>query len=192
MSLFGLLRRLFAPAAKTARGRDAHRLDPSSPMPIAPRKTAARSGAGKHSERFLKQGGVLTGNDLISDLTDGANMVDGTLMHEHADDRKHDLDFMKKCCDQILKSPTGGMMPAPFYFRRVAILSRKKKNYEQEILYCENYIKIVKSVRQSKSDLRTLNEFSRLQQVMIEPFEKRLIKARQLHSARQFPTGRAE
>ena len=192
MSPFGLLRRLCSPVPKTARGRDAHWLDSSSPLPIAPMKMAASSGAGKHSERFLKEGGVLTGSELISDLTGGANMVGGAPMHEYADDRKHDLDFMKKCCDQILKSSTSRMMPAPFYFKRVAILSRKKKNYEQEILYCEKYIKLVKSVRQSKTDLRTLNEFSHLQQVMIEPFEKRLIKARQLHSARQFSVGRAE
>ena len=192
MSLFRLLRRLFAPAPKTARGRDANRLDPLLPIPIEPRKTAARGEAGKHSERFLMQGGLLTGNNLIGDLPGGTNMVDGTPMHEHADDRKHDLDFMKKCCDQILKSPTGGMMPAPFYFRRVAILSRKKKNYEQEILYCEKYIKLVKSVQRSQNDPRTLNEFSRLQQVMIEPFEQRLVKARQLHSAYQSFTKWAE
>ncbi len=35
------------------------------------------------------------------------------------------------------------IVPAPFYFLRVAVLSRKMKNYEQEIEYCEKYIDAV-------------------------------------------------
>ena len=189
MNLFKSLWRLFTPAPKTVCGRDEHQLDQSAYRPSSTRADTSTSVA--FSVR-PSAAAVLTGNDLISDLTNGANVVDGKPMYEYADEKKHDLDFMKKCCDQILESPTGGMMPAPFYFRRVAILSRKQKNYEQEILYCEKYIKLVKSVQQHRIDSRTPNEFSRLQQIMIEPFEKRLVKVRQLHSARQSSIGRAD
>ena len=36
-----------------------------------------------------------------------------------------------------------GLVAAPFYFERVAILSRKQKKYRQEVEYCERYIQAV-------------------------------------------------
>ena len=36
-----------------------------------------------------------------------------------------------------------GLVPAPYYFERVAILSRKEKDYQQEVAYCEKYIVLV-------------------------------------------------
>nr|MDU9043250.1 hypothetical protein [Candidatus Electrothrix aestuarii] len=52
---------------------------------------------------------------------------------------------MKKCCDAELRTmEKTGLAPAPYYFERVAILSRKEKNYQQEIDYCELYITMVR------------------------------------------------
>ena len=36
-----------------------------------------------------------------------------------------------------------GLVASPYYFERVAILSRKGKDYRQEIHYCETYIRLV-------------------------------------------------
>jgi hypothetical protein len=61
-----------------------------------------------------------------------------------ADDKKHDIEAMKRCCDAELETmDKAGLVPAPYYFERVAILSRKEKNYKQEIFYCEQYIEKV-------------------------------------------------
>lgn len=86
-----------------------------------------------------------TSGELISELTDGANLVDGKETWESAQDKKDDIEHMKRCCDAELKTmESGGLVPAPYYFERVAILSRKAKDYEQEIYYCEMYIKAVR------------------------------------------------
>ena len=85
-----------------------------------------------------------TSGELITEVTDGANLVNDKETWEHAEDKKHDLDTMKKCCDAELKTmEKAGIVPAPYYFERVAILSRKEQNYEQEINYCSLYIDVV-------------------------------------------------
>ena len=43
----------------------------------------------------------------------------------------------------ILENERKNEVPAPFSFERVAILSKKDKNYEQEVRYCEDYIEAV-------------------------------------------------
>ena len=67
---------------------------------------------------------------------------------------------MKKCCNAELKSmEKAGLVPAPYYFERVAILSRKEKNYQQEVDYCESFINAVerfykKHGTKGRSDVR--------------------------------------
>ena len=85
-----------------------------------------------------------TSGELIAELTDGANLVDGKQTWEYVDEKKHDIEYMKRCCDAEIKTmEKAGLVPAPYYFERVAILSRKEKNYQQEIYYCERYIYVV-------------------------------------------------
>ena len=85
-----------------------------------------------------------TSGELISELTDGANLVDGNQTWELAAEKKHDIEYMKKCCDAELKTMEAvGIVAAPYYFERVAVLSRKEKNFRQEIHYCETYIRLV-------------------------------------------------
>ena len=82
-----------------------------------------------------------TSGEIISEVTDGANLVNGKQTWELAEDGKHDIECMKQCCDSELATmEKATTVPAPYYFERVAILSRKLKNYEQEISYCELYI----------------------------------------------------
>jgi hypothetical protein len=60
-------------------------------------------------------------------------------------DNKTDIKSVVECCrDEIQKSIDTGIMPAPKYFEQVAILSRKEKNYENEIAICDMYIRLVK------------------------------------------------
>ncbi|WP_407278457.1 hypothetical protein U5817_19070 [Aromatoleum evansii] len=84
--------------------------------------------------------------ELIAELTGGANLVEGRRTWELAEQRKDDLHYMKECCEAELKTmEKAGLVAAPYYFERVAILSRKEKNYEQEVAYCERYIAAVES-----------------------------------------------
>ena len=81
--------------------------------------------------------------EILSEETDGANLVDGKQTWEYAQ-KKHDIEVMKKCCDAEIKTmEKANIVPAPYYFERVAILSRKEKKYQQEIDYCEMYLKII-------------------------------------------------
>ena len=85
-----------------------------------------------------------TSGELISELTDGANLVGGKQTWELADGKKHDIEYMKKCCDaELMTMETVGLVASPYYFERVAVLSRKEKNFRQEIHYCETYIRLV-------------------------------------------------
>lgn len=93
-----------------------------------------------------EEGSPKNSGELISEVTDGANLVDGKQTWELAKGKKDDLEGMKRCCDAELKTmKKAGIVPAPYYFERVAILSRKNKNYRQEIFYCEQYIEKVEA-----------------------------------------------
>lgn len=82
--------------------------------------------------------------EAIAESTNGANLVDGKQTWELAEENKHELSTMIKCCDAELATyQKTGMVPAPFYFERVAILYRKQRNYSQEVAYCDKYIKVV-------------------------------------------------
>lgn len=100
----------------------------------------------KQPSLHRKDGTVKTSGELISEVTDGANLVEGKQTWKLAQECKHDLEVMKRCCDAELKTmDEAGIVPAPYFFERVAILSRKQKNYKQEVFYCEQYIKKVEA-----------------------------------------------
>jgi len=99
----------------------------------------------KESPRLKKTSGEpKTSGELISEVTEGINLVEDEQTWEYAEEKKHDIEYMKMCCDAELKTMRKtGLVPAPYYFERVAILSRKEKNYRQEVSYCESYINAV-------------------------------------------------
>jgi hypothetical protein len=81
---------------------------------------------------------------LVAEVTGGANLVEGRQTWELAEEKKHDIEWMKRCCEAELKTmEAAGIVAAPYYFERVAILSRKAKDYQQEVLYCEKYVRSV-------------------------------------------------
>ena len=91
---------------------------------------------------------LLDSGTLITKLSDGNNLVRGKQTWEHAKEGKDNIQLMKECCDaEIAASQKTCFIPAPFYFRRVAILSRKNKDYEQEIQYCSLYLTALSKVR---------------------------------------------
>lgn len=134
----------------------------------------------RQKQPFLqkKDGSPKTSGELISEVTDGANLVDGKQTWELAEVKKNDLEDMKRCCDAELKTmDKAGLVPAPYYFERVAILSRKIKDYQQEIFYCEQYIKKVgvfysKNGTEGVADVRKGSRFKAI--------VKRLPKAKEL------------
>jgi hypothetical protein len=100
---------------------------------------------GRKTLRLKKvNGDPKTGGELIAEVTEGANLLEGKQTWQYAEEKKHDIEYMKKCCDAELRTmEKAGLVPAPYYFERVAILSRKEKNYQQEVDYCEGYINAV-------------------------------------------------
>lgn len=82
-----------------------------------------------------------------------AFLIDGEDYVEKAEEKKHDIEYMKKCCAlELKKMKEKNEVPAIFYFERVAILSKKEKNYEQEVKYCEDYIKALDEFYENNKD----------------------------------------
>jgi hypothetical protein len=85
-----------------------------------------------------------TSGELIAEVTGGANLVNGKQTWEVVAENKNDIQIMKECCLAELKTMDAiAVVPAPYYFERVAILSRKEKLYEQEVFFCEQYVEKV-------------------------------------------------
>ena len=86
-------------------------------------------------------GSPKTSGKLISEATVGENLVNGLQTWELAEEKKDDLEAMKRCCDAELKvMDTAGLVPAPYYFERVAILSRKVRTTSKKYLTANNIL----------------------------------------------------
>jgi hypothetical protein len=82
--------------------------------------------------------------EAVAEVTGGVNLVDGKQTWELVAEWKHDIEMMKRCCTAEMETyAKTALVPAPYYFERVAILARKLKDYDQEIAYCETYIRLV-------------------------------------------------
>ncbi len=127
-----------------------------------------------------EDGTTKTSGELISEVTDGANLVDGKQTWELAEENKDDLEIMKRCCDAELKTmDKAGLVPAPYYFERVAILFRKSKDYAQEIFYCEQHIEKVESFysKNGTKGIADVRKGPRFKAIV-----KRLPKAKELYA----------
>jgi hypothetical protein len=131
----------------------------------------------KEFSLIKNNGEFKTSGEIIAESTDGANLIDGKQTWEHAVDKKHDIDYMKRCCDAEIKTmKMAGLVPAPYYFERVAILSSKEKNYQQEVMYCEMYIEAVEGFyRKGTSSVSDVRNGPRYKAIA-----NRLLKARKL------------
>jgi len=144
-----------------------------------PQNDKPESAQSKAFEVMLDEG--VTYGEAIAKVTDGANLVDGKHTWELAGSHKHDINAMKRCCDAEIKTyRITGDSPAPYYFLLVAILSRKQKNYAQEVQYCEHYLDLVRECyKRDDMPLETALKERRLNATDSTIYE-RLPKAREL------------
>jgi len=129
---------------------------------------------------------MILSKDIITEMSDGKNLVDGKHTWERADEKKHDIEYMKKCCNaELSMMKKAGFVAAPYYFERVAVLLRKAKDYQQEIHYCETYIGLVEKFYTGK-DTRQIADVRK--GPTYQAIVSRLPKAKELLS-RQLSTG---
>ncbi len=81
---------------------------------------------------------------IAANELDGATLVNGKnpvdLLNENPK-VKDDLDKMLACCRaELQRADIGEGMPAPFYFKRAAILFAKQKLIEKEIQICQLWL----------------------------------------------------
>ncbi|MHC1711309.1 MAG: hypothetical protein AB9872_04065 [Solidesulfovibrio sp.] len=70
--------------------------------------------------------------------------VDGVPVYEYAETHKHDFQKMYECCVAELKEASRSKnAPAPYYFWRCAVLSKKAKRYDIEVTVCQSYLDFV-------------------------------------------------
>ena len=94
---------------------------------------------------------------------------------DHSHD--HDLqEMVRRCREDIQASEDSGIMPSPKYFEQVAILSRKEKNYQNEIAICEMYIELINQYA-AKNNI-TETEATYQVRPKCAPFVKRLQNAK--------------
>lgn len=118
--------------------------------------------------------------EAVAKVTDGANLVDGKQTWEYADTAKHDIEMMKRCCEAEIKTYKKiGDWPAPFYFWRVAILSSKQKDYQQEVDYLQMYVDIVR------------REYARDDMPLDDAVKKRVLSARVCEIFDRLPKAKA-
>ncbi|ABM96795.1 hypothetical protein [Methylibium petroleiphilum] len=124
--------------------------------------------------------------DWVTQLAGGANLVDGKPTWEHAETAKHDLNVMLRCCEAELETmQRTGLVAAPFYFERAAILLRKAKEFEREVIVCERYLRAVDAFYASAASSGHADVRKGPTCVAIQ---RRLVKARELAGKLQTST----
>jgi hypothetical protein len=58
----------------------------------------------KEPDLFKENGESKTTGELMAEVTDGASLVGNKQTWEHAEEKKHDLEYMKKCCSAELST----------------------------------------------------------------------------------------
>ena len=86
--------------------------------------------------------------------------------------------LMEHCRDEIRNSEDLGIMPSPIFFEQAAVLSRKEKNYANEIAICDMYVTLAKKYA-SKNKL-TRQEFIESVLPQCKPLYKRMHNAKSM------------
>lgn len=90
-------------------------------------------------------------NDELTSIKSIDRCYDMALSH------KDDIFLMLKICmDQINDMIENGSEPAPFYFERVAILARKRKDYQLEVNICNVYVNSIELLMDAHKENNTL------------------------------------
>ena len=85
-----------------------------------------------------------------------------------------------KCREEIQAYVDTGQLPSPKNFERVALLSRKEKNYSNEIAICEMYLDLIKEY--SIVNNLTHSEIEKTLLPIAQPIKLRLHDAKALLS----------
>jgi len=93
---------------------------------------------------------------IAANELDGATLVNGKnppdLLNENPK-VKDDLDIMLACCRaELQRADIGEGMPAPFYFKRAAILFAKQKLFVKEIQICQLYLDSLKDYKKRRRE----------------------------------------
>ena len=112
-------------------------------------------------------------------------LVDGKQCWQILDenpDNKHDLDLMLACCKAQMEEAAIEQIsfPAPAYFKRVAIILRKQKDYEREIGIIELYLSLGERVLENRQKLPKERTKHLPGMPQKGDFEERLVKAKLL------------
>lgn len=110
--------------------------------------------------------------------------VNGSPTYALAESHRDNLEAMLACCraetENYLSQRAGQRVsPAPFYFERAAILSRKAKKFEQEIEICQQWKALIDDYKSQpivKNGLSTKTHLSTKSKALIN----RITKAKEL------------
>ena len=95
-----------------------------------------------------KTSGEILGMMFPQTLVDGQQNCEAL---QQAQENKHDLDLMLACCKAEMESSQINLwFPAPAYFKRVAIILRKQKDYAREMGVIELYWQLCDRVYETK------------------------------------------
>ena len=114
---------------------------PSHWRPLDPKVAVERDDLIGKNKRIIKYG-VRHGKKSPFNELGGLTLVDGKNTHEILKDpeAKHNLGLMLACCEaELERADIFESQPAPYYFKRAAILLNKQKEYDKEIKICELY-----------------------------------------------------
>ena len=116
-----------------------------------------------------------TWDKIAANELDGATLVNGknpVAVLDESPDNKNDLDIILACCRaELQRSDIGEGMPAPFYFKRAAILLAKEKYFVKEIKICQLYIDSLKDYKKRRGE-------SLAGWTLLDDFYKRIDKAK--------------
>tara|TARA_Y100000589_G_scaffold108425_1_gene103036 strand:- start:106 stop:738 length:633 start_codon:yes stop_codon:yes gene_type:complete len=91
---------------------------------------------------------------IAANELDGATLVNGKNPSDLLNDNpkvKDDLDIMLACCRaELQRADIGENTPAPFYFKRAAILFAKQKLFAKEIQICQLYLDSLKDYKKRR------------------------------------------
>ena len=122
-------------------------------------------------------GSGTTISQIVEKASLGMHSGTGNLVTKLDQDNDLELNEMvRRCREDIQAAEDSGIMPSPKYFEQVAILSRKAKNYGNEIAICEMYIELIQKYA-AKNNI-TKDEASYQVLPKCAPFEKRIHNAK--------------
>ena len=91
---------------------------------------------------------------IAANELDGATLVNGKNPSDLLNDNpkvKDDLDIMLACCRaELQRADIGENTPAPFYFKRAALLFAKQKLFAKEIQICQLYLDSIKDYKKRR------------------------------------------